>query len=93
MNNFRDWPFCNFNLNNSLAPLYRTYFQNILYYYVKCKKCKIVYLDPVPKHTTLVEIYSADKYHDKCYSVDPCQTLGKSRPKHPYRGFWGRSLR
>ena len=66
---YRDCPFCEYNKNYKLAPFYKTFFNEVIYSYVKCSKCKIVYLDPLPDKKTLDKIYSGDLYHSECYQL------------------------
>ena len=43
INIYRNCPFCTFQFNDKLVPIYRSYYQKIISSYVKCNQCKIVY--------------------------------------------------
>ena len=66
----RRCPFCEVENNATLGAPYQTCFNNKNYYYIKCLRCKIVYVHPVPDDKTLKEIYTKNNYHEIHYSDD-----------------------
>lgn len=81
INIYRNCPFCTFQFNDKLVPIYRSYYQKIISSYVKCNQCKIVYVDPIPNQSILKEIYDENNYHNECYKIDDYESYKISYKK------------
>lgn len=46
---------------------YKTRFNDVHFGYLKCSKCKSVYVDPVPDALTFARMYAKSAYHDQFY--------------------------
>ena len=64
----RKCPFCESSNDLTLGSPYKTFFNNNEFHYIKCSKCKIVYINPIPSNHILENIYSKNNYHKVFYS-------------------------
>ncbi len=66
LSNARDCPVCGARPVGLTFP-YTTLFNGARFHYLKCCKCKSVFVDPVPDAQTFEKIYSKSSYHDQYY--------------------------
>lgn len=62
----RACPICTAKPTGSTFP-YATCFNDVRFAYLKCGKCKSVFVDPVPNAQTFALMYAKSAYHDRFY--------------------------
>jgi glycosyltransferase involved in cell wall biosynthesis/2-polyprenyl-3-methyl-5-hydroxy-6-metoxy-1,4-benzoquinol methylase len=67
---FRECPICKSKTAKPRRAFpYSTKFNNISFSYLKCKRCKSVFVDPTPDDDTFVKMYAKADYHDCFYEL------------------------
>jgi len=64
----RPCPLCDGQAAGSAFP-YAIRFSNQVFYYLRCRVCRTVFIDPVPDAACLARIYCKSSYHDSHYSA------------------------
>ena len=80
INIYRNCPFCTFQFNDKLVPIYRSYYQKIISSYVKCNQCKIVYVDPIPNQSILKEIYDENTVRNLTGNEEDSKVFDRAIP-------------
>lgn len=57
---------CNFKIFLNAFP-YKTYFNNKIFNYKKCKNCKYVFINPIPSKIDFKKMYKNEDYHVNFY--------------------------